>query len=305
MKKHSRYLLTLAVAFILALAIRVPAKASVTLSNFKQSTCTTNSVTLTWNLVASEAVTSCIVRTSDDLYSWSVNAYDCTAKLTVPANYAGYVRIYAYYGSGSSYAYGYTFCNAVPTAPKKSQFGIAGLLSSSNKVYIASARNNTTYHKTQVQLYKGNKLVKTTNFYSSSDWIPVTRGAGYQYRARFYCVNNDNGKTYCSNWSPWRGFILCKDVKIKVKSNTKGYKLVMKKATGVTKYVVSSSTSSDSGFKKAKTFNAKKKKSYTISVTKKYKKKKTNYIHIQPYLKLSHFKGTSDIIINGSTYIYK
>ena len=310
MKRYSRYLLTLAAVLALAFMIKLPARASVELTNVKQSACTTNSITVTWqgpSVTNGETITSCIVKTADDMYSANVNAYAQTATLNVSSNYVGYIRIYTYYttkNGSDSYAYNSAACNTVPTAPAKNAVGIQGMLSSSGKIYFGANRNDYS-HKTQVQLYKGTKLVKTVNFTSSSDYIAVTKGAGYQYRARFYYVNDAIGKTYCSSWGPWHGFIWCKDAKFKSKSNQKGYTLTMKKATGVTKYVVSSSTSSDSGFKKAKTFKAKNKKSYTVRVTKKYKKNAYNYIRIQPYLKLKWYKGASEILLKGYVKVYK
>lgn len=310
MKKYSRYLLTLIAVFALAFVMKVPVKAYVELTNVKQTGCTTNSITVSWTgptTTNGETITNCIVKTADDLYSTTVNAYAGTATLNVSSNYVGYIRIYTYYKTSygsENYAYNSTYCNTVPTAPGKNSFALSGVYSYSSKVAFASARNNSS-HKTQIQLYKGNKLYKTFNFSSYSDSIPVTKGASYQYRARFYYVNDSLGKTYCSKWSPWRGFAMCKDVKIRSKSNKKGYTLTMKKASGVTKYVVKTSKNSDSGYKKSKTFKAKSKKSYTISVTKNYSKKKYNYIQIQPYISLKWYKGASDAIIKGSCYVYK
>ena len=311
MKKYSRYLLTLVAAVAFALALKLPAQASVTITSFKQSTCTANTVTVSWgnpSITNGETITSFDVATSNGSASVTVNASARSATLNVPTNYVGNVYLYANYKTKSnytSYDWDYTGCNTVPTAPTKTNAALAGMQSSTGKVEFGAARNDYS-HGTQVQLFKGNKLVKTINFNSYSDFIKVAKGAAYQYRARFYYANKDNGKTYYSGWGPWHGFVWSKQATFRYGYGMKGYTIIMKKATGVKKYTVKYATSYDATkFKKVKTFKAQNKKSYKIRVTKRYKKKGTNYVRVYPYIKLKWFKGTSEIYITGTPYPYK
>ena len=103
------------------------------------------------------------------------------------------------------------------------------------------------------------------------------------------------------------GLMVVKTAGLSVNSKKKGYTITLGKAAGVSKYTVYSSLKKSSGYKKAKTFKAQSKKVYSVKITKGYKKKKKNYIRINPYLNLKYYKGPSDISLETKkpVMIYK
>lgn len=304
MKKYSRFLLTLAAVFALALIMKMPVEAS---GNLKQVGCTANSVTVSWTpptMSSNEKITGYMLSADNGVYvNSNIAATATSASITLPANYVGYLRIYysysyrSYDGTTKNYDNYYldsTYVNTALSTPAKNAFAATGVLTYTGKVCFDAARYNT-YHHVQMQIFKGNSSspCNTINFTSSTGYIPVSKNVAYRFRIRYYYQNTDNGTTYFSAWSPYRGFML-NNIKYIKKGNN--FTLKFKKVKNVSKYVVKTSKKLDSGFKKAKSFKAKNKKSYSVKVPAKKKK----YFRIYTYLKLKEFKGISDIIIRNT-----
>lgn len=197
-----------------------------------------------------------------------------------------------------------------PTKPTKSQFGLADT-TTINKLTIKSwieVKAPKWYYKRQVELYKGNKKLKTFDLsYVYDADFKLSKGASYQYRVRYYIENGTTHVKHYSDWSPWRGFMIPRNLGFGSSPNAKGFKIVLEKIDGVSKYTVYTSLKKKTGFKKAKTFAAKNKKKYTVKIKKGYKKKKKNYIKLAPYISLKYYKGYSDfsIVTPRALKIYK
>lgn len=313
MKKSTKIMATLIAAIALILFLRVPVQAS---GDLKQTKCTANSVTVSWTAPtwssSNYKITGYMLSADDGAYTNSNISADATsASISLPANYVGYLKLYYYYSYTSSYdgrvsnydSFYSTYVNTAISTPKKDHFAATSFLSATKKVSIESATYNSQ-HRTQLQIFKGDssKPFKTVNFRGSSEYIAVKKNTVYRFRIRNYYQNTYNGVTYYSKWSPCRAFVM---PDFKYQSGKKCYKLKMKKVKGVTKYVVKTSKKSDSGFKTSKSFKAKNKKAYTVTIKKKIYPKKTNYFKLYIYLKTKTFKGMSDCIGTGSTYVSK
>ena len=333
MKKLQKVMLTLFAAMVMILAVKVPAKAYTSL-NFKESTCSANSITFSWNS-QNETETSYYssytrtkytivsyykIQSADGLYSATVAGTATSATISgLPTNYGGkftitypYSNVYYYkYSSGSTsnstYSYtgeSYTYANTLPSTPSKKNFAISSVLYSTKKFMVQVAKPSIDGVTTGfvLQVFKGSKKVGTyTSSSSYSSYIGVSSNATYSYRIRYYFKNASNSQTYYGNWSPYRRFDLA-SMKSIAKSNKKGCTVTLYKASGVTHYAVYiSTTSNKSGFKKYGTYKMGS-KSKKITINKKYKKKKTNYIKIVPYIK---GYGWSDIYTVYYQYIYK
>ena len=197
-----------------------------------------------------------------------------------------------------------------PKRPTKSQFGLADT-TTVNKLTIKSwieVKAPKWYYKRQVELYKGNKKLKTFDLsYVYDADFKLSKGASYQYRVRYYIENGTTHVKHYSDWSPWRGFMIPRNLGFGSSPSAKGFKIILEKIDGITKYTVYTSLKKTYGFKKAKTFAAKNKKKYTVKIKKGYKKKKKNYIKLAPYISLKYYKGYSDfsIVTPRALKIYK
>ena len=314
MKKTFKYLSTLIVAIALILVLRVPAQAS---GNLKQTKCTANSVTVSWTTPSMYSsnykLTGYMLSADNGAYTKSDIAADATsATISLPANYIGYLRLYYYYRYTNPYDGSTkddnsfcdsTYVNTGISTPKKDHFAATSFLPTTKKVSIEAATYNSQ-HRTQLQIFKGDssKPFKTVNFRGSSEYISVKKNTVYRFRIRNYYQNTDSGTTTFSNWSPCRAFVM---PDFKYAGGKKCYKLKMKKVNGVSKYVAKTSKKNDSGFKTSKSFKAKNKKSYTVTIKKNVYPKKTNYFKLYIYIKTKKFNGMSDCIGTGSTYIRK
>lgn len=330
MKKLPKYLMAILAVMTLTLLLRVPVLA------FEQTGCTEKTVTFKWNSEEGiDKVTELIkrkvytytVKTRDGRYaSKSITengAAEYSVSLSLPANYTGYVDLvldcdiyllqdgeYKFSRRDENHKLLDCYANTRPARPTRAQFGISEPYvnkSFKNITWFKSKAPNVFY-KTELQLYKGDKYLKTLRFaYGNSKDFKLTRGSVYQYRIRYYYYNEEADETFYSAWSPWRGLMVIKTAGLKVNPKKKGYILTLGKAAGVSRYTVYSSLKKSSGYKKAKTFKAKSSKVYSVKVTKGYKKKKKNYIRINPYLNLKYYKGPSDISLETKkpVMIYK
>ena len=187
-----------------------------------------------------------------------------------------------------------------PQRPTNKQFGIpknSTVKNMSLKSWI-EIKDSKWYYKKQFQICKGNKVIGTYDLsYLNDHAMNLQKGCVYLYRARYYKENYLTGDRIYSNWSSWKGFVVPKTLGFNTYPNKKGLQITLGKIAGVSKYTVYTSLKKKSGFKKAKTFNAKSKKKYTVKITSKYKKGKKNYIKLVPYINLKYYKGPSEFAI--------
>ena len=202
------------------------------------------------------------------------------------------------------------FCNVFtkPPRPSKNEFGITDDVRG-NSLLIKSWVNVEPpkwFYESDIELYKGNKKLKTADLSYWGDEIKLKRGSAYQYRIRYRIRTSDKTALY-SAWGPWKGFVVPKDISVGSKPNKKGFTITLGKIAGVSKYTVYTSLKKKAGYKKAKTFKVKNKKKFTVKITKKYKKGKKNYIKLVPYINLKHYKGPSEfqIVTPRALKIYK
>lgn len=237
-----------------------------------------------------------------------------TATLNMPANHWAKVQIsltYKLYRKNEEGNFVFSenvtdntelVCNAYtkPLPPTKNQFGIPKNTKIKNLSLNSwiEVKDSQWFYKKQIELYKGNKKLKTFDLsYSNDKEFKLQRGCVYQYRARYYNDNTINGFACYSDWSPWKGFVVPKNLTFSSNPGKKGFKITLGKINGVSKYTVYTSLKRTTGYKKAKTFKAKSKKKYSVQVTKKYKKGKKNYVKLVPYINLGNYKGPSDFAI--------
>ncbi|MDO4977616.1 MAG: hypothetical protein Q4E53_10185 [Eubacteriales bacterium] len=313
MKKLNKILLSVIAVFALAVFVKLPVDAAA-----KQTACTQTSVTIQWDLPyyatsSYYTVTGYGFSTSASITPTSFtqnDPYRTSGTFSLPTNYSGYVYIFcSYYRNSDPYKtlesdwFTSTYVNTLPATAATNNFAVDSVLYNTKKVSFKVSQNPSA-SGFQLELYKNGQFATRQAFYgSSSTYLPVAANIMYQYRVRYYIKNSSNGQTYYSaSWSPMRKFCLAK-YSGKAKSNKKGFSLTLKKATGVSKYLIYvSKKSSSTGFKKIASVSLGKKSKKTIQIVKGYKKKATNYIRIIPVFKDG---SKSDIISTGSIYVYK
>lgn len=302
----------------------------------RQTSCTESSVTVRWKSMQGIDKDDPSIRRDVDHYTLQLYAYVnksmveydnpysetfqengsktyTTTLKNLPTNYWGKVRINLTYDkyqkNGDEWDFVETitdqtvlFCNVwtKPLRPTDSQFGIPSNTTVKNlklKSWI-EVKDSKWFYKKEIELYKGNKPVakKDLSFLNESE-LKLQKGVVYQYRARYYTESQITGYKICSDWSSWKGFVVPKDLSFASSPGKKGFKITLGKIAGVSRYTVYTSLKKKSGFKKAKNFKAKNKKSYSVQITKGYKKGKKNYIKMVPYINLKYYKGPSGFAI--------
>ncbi|MBQ9156469.1 MAG: fibronectin type III domain-containing protein [Eubacterium sp.] len=312
MRKCSKLsIICLLAAFIMFIAFHTDSKAA---SQVSFTSYTDNSITISWVKPSESGLTiqNYTIETGGKVVS-QVSGTQTSATIGgLPKGWTGYVRVYynglKTYSSGSvyqlsNYIIGGVYANTTPETISENNVGV-GAYFSLKKAYIqANIPTNAT--GVQYEAYKGKKRVLNSTNYSVSDNFKFVNNAVYKYRARSYYKNSSNNVTYYGAWSPFKYFAVPKASAV-AKYNKKGATLTVYRTPGVKYYKVYVTTKSGgTGLKLSKTIKVTSKKKYKVQLTKKLKKKKINYIHIIPYIKV----GSKVVKSSGwpymSLYIYK
>lgn len=234
-----------------------------------------------------------------------------TATITCPKGYSNRWTVYAVTISSSGDRYenirGYINVNTTPNSISSKNFGITSVLSYTKKVQVGA---NVPAGATgvEVECYQGSKRVWkdtiSSSTYPYTYYQKYSTNKVYKYRARAYYKNYSTNRTYYGAPTGWKYFTV-PYAKMKSKSSAKGVSVTLKRTPGVKYYKVYISKKQNSGYKRVKTVKVTKKSKYSFRITKNYKKRKTNYIRVVPYITVGNKLVKSDIYSQGSIYIFK
>lgn len=278
-------------------------------TNFVQSSATTNSITMKWDKMAGAVgydiwyhdgnTPRKIATTAATSYTVSGLVASTTYDFMVVERKATKTGV-AIIGEASTWGYRYTDMKTVPSKVLNTQ--ITALYDSINVAYYGwNSVNGADGYQFQLQKTSGKVLVNT---YTSSDSVrldPYYKGTATKARARAYITLG--GKKFFGAWSDANYNALAKNVKL----ISKNRKITVKwsKISGVKNYTVYISKSENSGWKKVKKLGAKKKKIVIKKCGKKKLKRGTRYyVKIKYGIKSGKKTITSKIVSTGSIYVY-
>lgn len=275
--------------------------------NLKQTSATTNSVTMAWTPVS--GATSYIIYAYIN-YNWVQVGTSTKATATIGGVVAGNERRYCVAavravtgGSSVGYTCSGVTMRAIPA--KVSRMAMTSYWNYSREAsYTWTYDSNVDGYQYEVKSMNGKKTYfkGITGRYSSSVGLkPFPKGTFTKARVRAYITVGN--KNLYGSWSPWTYNATNKSVTAKRSSNGKKITLKWKKISGAKGYQVYVSTKSGSGFKKVKTLSAKKTK-YTITKCgkKKLKKGKTYYVQLRYYTKVGKKKVVSNVLSTATVY---
>lgn len=193
----------------------------------------------------------------------------------------------------------YKTVNLLTSKISKSNFGIYGVLSSTNKVSVAAIFSGSGFEVWLVNAggSKYSKSTTVTKSYSyngtSTSYMPYKQNKFLKYRVRAF-VDTDNGRKYGS-WSDYRAFC---EMNGKYSRGSKKINFKWSKINGTGKIRVQVSTKKSSGYKTFKTLKGSTKK---VTVNKygksSLKKNKSYYFKIVPLVKINGKYVASDYAI--------
>lgn len=296
-------------AFCLMFGVSTKAEAArVTFNRFNDT-----SITISWekyNPRPNETFSRYIIKDANKKTICQITDINVTtATITCPKGYSNRWTVYAATNSSSGYyecPHGSSDVNTTPNGIAYNNFGITGVLSYTKKVKVGA---NVPAGATGVAIecYQGSKIVwrdTLTSGYPHTYYHGYSTNKVYKYRARAYYKNYSTNRTYYGAPTGWKYFTV-PYAKMKSKSSAKGVSVTLKRTPGVKYYKVYISKKQNSGYKRVKTVKVTKKSKYSFRITKNYKKRKTNYIRVVPYITVGNKLVKSDIYSQGPIYIFK
>lgn len=190
----------------------------------------------------------------------------------------------------------YTTVNLLTSKISKSNFGLYGVLSATNKISVVALFSGTGF-EAQIVNAGGSKYSKSTTVtksYSyngtSTPYMSYKQNKYLKYRVRAF-VDTDNGRKY-GQWSDYRAFC---EMNVKYTRSSKKINFKWSKINGTGKIRTQVSTKKSSGYKTFKTLSGSTKK---VTVNKygksSLKKNKSYYFKIVPLVKINGKYVASD-----------